>query len=121
HTPQALALSISTLSPEEERASGAWEMLSTFHESSINAKLLGRASVGVGYTIYTSDPVESTQDFAGLRLRGTPTYLPMLNQLDADLMQMPWGDTYTALQQDLVDGFLGPEYGVPALGLTDVT
>lgn len=118
--PEAAALDYSELTVEEERESGALEYLTDIHHERMNAHLLGRGSVGSPYSMYTTEPVKSVDDLAGLRLRVSPVYVPFVEALGADAVTLPPGEIFTALERGVINGFTWPFVGVSALQLHEV-
>lgn len=118
--PEAAALDYSELTVEEERESGAWEYLTDIHHERMNAHLLGRGSVGSPYSMYTTEPVASVDDLAGLRLRVSPVYVPFVEALGADAVTLPPGEIFTSLERGVINGFTWPFVGVSALQLHEV-
>lgn len=118
--PEAAALDYSELTVEEERESGAWEYLTDIHHERMNAHLLGRGSVGSPYSMYTTEPVASVEDLAGLRLRVSPVYVPFVEALGGEAVTLPPGEIFTALERGVINGFTWPFVGVSALQLHEV-
>ena len=65
----------------------------------------------MGYAIYTKKPVKSLADFKGMKLRGTPTYLPIAESLGASMIRMPYSDLYAGLERGVVEGYFSPIIG----------
>lgn len=102
--PEAKILDFSTLSPAEERKTGALDYLSGIMEKKIGVKFLGRGNSGRQYAFYTTKPVQSSADLKGLQLRGNPTYLPAMNSVGAKMVNIPIGEMYTSIERGVVDG-----------------
>lgn len=117
--PAASALDYSELSAEEERESGALDYMNQLHNESLNARILSRAGGEASYSIYTREPVDSIEDFQGLRVRVSPVYTPFVEALGAEPVEMPGGDIYQALERGVIDGFTWPEFGITELGLEE--
>ncbi|CAM5184558.1 Solute-binding protein [Ureibacillus acetophenoni] len=103
---------------------GSIEFLSDIHEKKMNAKLVGRSgnAHGNNYTIYLNGEreVKSMEDFKGLKIRGTATYAPLLEELGADVISMPGEEIYSALEKGIIDGFTWASYSVLDLGVEDL-
>ncbi|QQK74696.1 TRAP transporter substrate-binding protein DctP [Salicibibacter cibarius] len=112
--PEGLALSYSEIDTETELERGGIDYLDEIHQDNLNAKLLGRGAE-VNFGIYTQDEIISLEDFEGMRIRGTPTYEPMTNRLNAEMVSMSGGEMYEALDRGVIDGF-----GWTAVGMTDM-
>lgn len=111
--PEGLALSYSELTTKEENEGGAIEFLNKIHNEKLNAQLISRMSE-VGFLLHTKDPVEKIEDLKGMRIRGTPTYRPVIEAVGAEMVSMPGGEIYTALERGVIDG-----YGWVSSGITD--
>jgi TRAP-type C4-dicarboxylate transport system substrate-binding protein len=118
--PAALALSISTKSPIEQRQNGAWEQLNKLHNSQVNAQLLANYGFGVPFHIYTSKPIEKA-DMTGLKLRTVPIYRPFFEKLGATTLQTQHAELYTALERGVVDGYGWSLWGLKEQGFLPVT
>ena len=119
--PEAAVLDYSQKSIEEERASGAWEYLSDIHHEKMDVHLLGRGAIGSSYSVYTKEPVDSVDDLEGMRLRSTPVYEPFLEAAGAETVTLPAGETFTAMERGVIDGYAWPFVGISALQLHEVT
>src|SRR5690606_29302094 len=54
-------------------------------------------------------PIKSPEDMKGLKMRvAGPMYIDVMNALGANPQQMQWTETFTALQQGVVDGQENP-------------
>jgi TRAP-type transport system periplasmic protein len=81
------------------------------------SKLPAKGIVGLGwmeqgFRVYhtTKTPIRKADDFKGLKLRMQQTSLSVAiaNALGANAVSMPYGDTYTALEQGAIDGMDNP-------------
>lgn len=111
--PEALALSYSELTTKEENEGEAIDFLNEIHNEKLNAQLISRMSE-TGFHLYTKEPVETIEDLKGMRLRGTPTYRPVIEAVGGEMVSMPGGEIYTALERGVIDG-----YGWVSSGITD--
>lgn len=118
--PEAAVLDYSQLTVEEERESGAWDHLNEIHHERMNAHVLGRGSVGSQYSLYTTEPVESVEDIAGMRVRVSPVYVPFIEALGAEAVTLPPGEIFTALERGVINGFTWPFVGISALQFHEV-
>ncbi|CAM5183772.1 TRAP-type C4-dicarboxylate transport system substrate-binding protein OS=Ureibacillus acetophenoni OX=614649 GN=SAMN05877842_107140 PE=4 SV=1 [Ureibacillus acetophenoni] len=122
--PEALITNFTGYTYEEELEMGSIEFLSSIHEKKMNAKLVGRSgnAHGNNYTIYLNGEreVKSMEDFKGLKIRGTATYAPLLEELGADVISMPGEEIYSALEKGIIDGFAWASYSVLDLGVEDL-
>lgn len=60
--------------------------------------------------LMTVDPVEDTEDLRGMKIRvpNNPMYVKTFEAFGASATPMPLSDTYTGLQQGLIDGIENP-------------
>lgn len=119
--PAASALDYSDLSAEEERENGAMEYMNELHNETLNAQILGRAGGATGYGIYTKEPVESMEDFQGLRIRVSPIYTPFVEALGAEPVTLQGGEIYQSLERGVIDGYTWPEFGITEAGWQEQT
>ncbi len=118
--PESLVISLTNLSPEVWREKGLYDEVNEWHVDKLNQRLLGRLAWGQRYALYLKEPVRSVADFEGLRVRGVAVYYGLLNQLGAEMVDMPPGDIYNAIERGTVDGTAWPEPGVMDLSLQEV-
>ena len=119
--PEAAVFDYSQKTIEEERASGAWEYINDIHHEKMNVHVIGRGSVGTGYSIYTTQPVDSVDDFEGMRIRVSPVYQPFITALGAETVTLPGGEIFTSVERGVIDGFTWPYVGISAMQLHEVT
>jgi TRAP-type transport system periplasmic protein len=114
--PAANTLTYSELSVEEEWDSGAMDYMNRLHNEKLNTQILGR-SLLMKLALYTKGPVTSTEDLGQYRYRVSSTYIPLMEALGAEYVEMDPGEIYQALERGVVTGFGWPEYGISELGL----
>ena len=95
----------------EMRKGGVIDFFDKIQQERTGVKLLGLPSGLVGYAIFTKKPVKSLADFKGMKLRGTPTYLPIAESLGASMVRMPYSDLYAGLERGVVEGYFAPIIG----------
>lgn len=111
--PGAYSTVLSRLKPWEERESGFYDLINELHQEK-NTYSLGRWH-WMGFYLWTIDPVESFDDLAGLKMRGSGMiWGPWYERLGVTMVEIPAPEAYAALQQGLVDGV-----GWPAIGILD--
>ena len=93
------------------REGGVIDFFDKIQQERTGVKLLGLPSGLVSYAIFTRKPVKTLADFKGMKLRGTPTYLPIADSLGASMIRMPYSDLYAALERGVVDGYFFPVIG----------
>jgi TRAP-type C4-dicarboxylate transport system substrate-binding protein len=113
--PESDALSVSTVSIQEQRKNGAYEYINKLWNERLNAVYLGRSVDNMPYHLFLKKPI-SKPDLSGLRFRGLPIYRDFFDSLKAQsVLTIPPGEMYTALERGVVDG-----YGFPVSGLFDI-
>ncbi|HKI97593.1 MAG TPA: TRAP transporter substrate-binding protein DctP [bacterium] len=118
--PQGLTLIASNKTPQEVRADGGFDMISKVWKEKLNAKIVAWGEWGAQFYLYTDrkPPVKDGHvDMSGFKMRSTGAYRPLLTALGANIVSMPVGDVYTALQRGVVDGFGWPSVGLGSMGL----
>jgi len=65
-------------------------------------------------------PVNSLEDLRGLRIRAPTELMPVLRNLGADPVNMPMGETYSALAKGVIDGVVAPADTFRALHFVEV-
>ena len=118
--PEADALKNFSLPVQEVRANGALDLMDEIHRDRMGTVFLGKIVDGIPLHIYTSRAPEGA-DLAGFDLRGTPLYRPMMETVGANVVQMPGGEIYGALESGVIDGYGWPLWGIGDLGLLEVT
>lgn len=117
--PIAEGLNAQTKTPAELRENGAYEFLREVYADA-NIYFLGQYGWGGAHHIFVSKPVETAADLDGLRMRSTPTLRRFYDKLGVEGHAMGLGDTYTALERGVIDGFALPHNMIKALGLQDI-
>lgn len=71
--------------------------------------------------IWTNKPINSIEDFKGLRIRSAGLAMELFQRLGASVVLLPGGEVVPSLQRGVIDAaeFLGPSVDL-ALGLADV-
>ncbi len=62
--------------------------------------------------LITDKPIYKPEDLRGVKLRtpGSKLFIKTLNAMGAAATPLPWGETFSALQQGVVDGLEGSEF-----------
>jgi len=62
--------------------------------------------------VITNKVVETPADLAGVKLRtpGSQLFIETLNAMGATAVPLPWGETFSALEQGVVDGLEGSDF-----------
>lgn len=101
--PEIIALSVSQVTPAEERASGFYDIMVDLHKK-INIYHLGRAN-NFPFYVYTNHKVSRPQELARQKMRTTAAYNEFFKALGIVGVSMPFPDIYTGLEQHIIDGF----------------
>lgn len=113
HTvPEALALTYNRdMTPEEQRASGFYDLLRQIHLDKANVIYLASivGAPGEGYRLYFRDKPEGP-DLSGKKMRVSQNYVAFINRLNGTPVSMSPADAYSGLERGVVDG-LGWPYG----------
>jgi TRAP-type C4-dicarboxylate transport system substrate-binding protein len=114
--PIANGMRLSRLTPEQERASGAYDLFRKIAAEKANIFFLGKVNPLADFHIYSRVPVKSTADFKGMRIRSTPTYKDFILALGANPTTTTHGEIYTALERGIVQAVCSPSFGMLELG-----
>jgi TRAP-type transport system periplasmic protein len=113
--PEIDALKLSNYTPSEERTNGAQAFLNDLHQKKLGTYYLGRLGLNVKFFLYMKKPIKSA-DLTGLNIRVSPLYLQAIKGLGGNPVVMPLGDTYLALERNVVDGACSPGVGLREWG-----
>ena len=92
-------------SREDRAAAGVYEFLDEIHRERYNATHLTESPAGYMH-VYTTEPIESIEDFAGKRFRSPPAYMAGLEEMGATTMFMGDADTIDALNSGVLEGLI---------------
>ena len=118
--PVSEALNAQTLPLATLRENGAYDFLREIYARDANAYFLGQYAWGASFHLFTSRPVETLGDLEGMRMRSTATLRSFFDALGIEGQPMSIGDTYTALDRGVIDGFALPYNMIGILSLQDV-
>jgi TRAP-type C4-dicarboxylate transport system substrate-binding protein len=118
--PEKDAMVASNLTAVEARTNGGTALMDEIHQSKMNVKYLGWFDSGVSYNLWTRNAPEfddaGNLKVEGLKLRGNAVYNAFFtNYLGAQVIDLPTGDVYSALQRGVVDAT-----GWTQIGLIDL-
>ncbi|MFQ5814023.1 MAG: TRAP transporter substrate-binding protein DctP, partial [Anaerolineae bacterium] len=119
--PEAVLMDYLDGPVSELRKAGVIDLFDKVNQKKAGVKLLGLTSSGTPYHLFTKKPIKSIKDFNGKKMRGTPTYIPLIEGLGASPVIMPASEIYTALDRGVVDGFAWPRMGIEQQKLYEVT
>ncbi len=108
--PEADAISLSKYDFKKEREKGGiWDYFVERHKK-INMMLIGTWLYDPFY-LYVKKPVKGLADLKGLKMRTAAKYDKMMLRLGMVPVTVTFGETYTALQRGVVEGFGWPTLG----------
>ncbi len=118
--PEKDAMVGSNLTAVETRQNGGTELIDQIHQEKMGLKYLGWFDSGVCYNLWTRDEptfdADGNLEDEGLKLRGNNVNNAFYsNYLGAQLIEMPTGELYAALQRGVVDAT-----GWTQIGLIDL-
>ncbi len=118
--PEKDAMVTSNLTAVETRENGGIELIDQIHQAKMGLKYLGWFDSGVCYNLWTREEpkfdAEGNLDVDGLKLRGNNVYNAFFtNYLGAQVIDLPTGEVYSALQRGVVDAT-----GWTQIGLIDL-
>ncbi len=119
--PEMDAMSLTNLTPWEERKSGAYDYLEKLHNTKANAHYLARLGSGDLFHIFLAKPVQKIDDFKGMKIRVSPTHVPFMRSLGAEPVVTPPSEIYTAMERAVVAGYIQPVASIRTMGLLPVT
>ena len=108
--PEADAISLSTYDFKKEREKGGVFDHMVERHKKINMMLLGTWLYDPFY-LYERKDVKAIEDLKGLKMRTAAKYDKMMLKLGIVPVTVQFGETYTALQRGVVDGFGWPTIG----------
>ncbi|MBI5445266.1 MAG: TRAP transporter substrate-binding protein DctP [Deltaproteobacteria bacterium] len=118
--PEGDAIKLSRLDFKHEREKGGlYDYLVERHKK-INMVPLGTWLYDPFY-LYVSKPVAKLDDLKGRRMRTTANYDRMMKKLGMAPVTIEPGETYTALQRGMVEGFGWPTIGARDMGWIEST
>jgi len=100
--------------PAELRAAGLVDALDKVAREKAGVAVLG-LPLQMRFNVYLKKPMEKA-NLAGVKLRSTPVYEPVLKALGAATVTVPPAELLTALETGIVDGFAWPAVAVTGPG-----
>ena len=108
--PEADAISLSKYDYKKEREKGGVFDYFIERHKKINIMLMGTWLHDPFY-LYVKKPVKGLEDLKGLKMRTAAKYDKMMVKLGMIPVTVQFGETYTALQRGVVEGFGWPTIG----------
>jgi TRAP-type C4-dicarboxylate transport system substrate-binding protein len=119
--PEMDVMSLTTMTPWEERKAGVDAYLEKLHNAKANAHYLARMGSGDLFHIFLSKPVQKIDDFKGMKIRVSPTHIPFMKDLGVEPVVTPPSEIYTAMERSVVVGYVQPVASIRTMGLLPVT
>ncbi len=120
YIPEGNAIAVSPMSVEEQIKSGGIQLLRDIHAKQGVFFLMPLNEEYAQFVFMLKKPIKSIDEMKGLRIRSsTGVYGEMIKATGATSINIPAGDTYSALEQGLVDGVVGPTITGKGEGLFD--
>jgi TRAP-type C4-dicarboxylate transport system substrate-binding protein len=96
----------------QERKAAVFDMVDKRYQK-LGVKLVALPMTADGaYQILLRKPPTANGDLQGYKIRGVPTFQPVIRLLGASMITLPPAEIYTALEKGVVDGFAYPSFGV---------
>ncbi|MEX0407283.1 TRAP transporter substrate-binding protein DctP [Aquibium sp. LZ166] len=114
YNQSAVGMTVEALAADSTglRSSGIWDLIDQEYHK-LGLKLVATLLDHGGYNILLKEPLDD-KGLAGLRVRGTPVYHPLIEALGGSPVVMAPAEIYPALERGIVDGAAWPAVG--ALG-----
>jgi TRAP-type C4-dicarboxylate transport system substrate-binding protein len=119
--PEMDVMSLTTMTPWEERKAGVDAYLEKLHNAKANAHYLARLGTGDLFHVFLAKPVQRIDDFKGMKIRVSPTHIPFMKSLGAEPVVTPPSEIYTAMERSVVVGYIQPVASIRTMGLLPVT
>lgn len=120
NAPLAHALKLTPFTPSEERENGVYDFIQEYHQEALNVHYLGRTTANVPFQLFLNKEVTNLEDFKGLKIRVSPTYIALVKALGGGPVKTDIGQAYTALERGAVDGLGFLSVGLVDAGLSEV-
>ena len=119
--PEADALFFNTVTTEEQRRNGAYDYVNKLWGEKMNVRYLARSVDLLPFHVFLKQPI-AKPDLTGMRMRVIPAYRPFLESLNTQsMLNIPPGEVYTALERNLIDGYVWPVIGLFDVGIEKQT
>jgi TRAP-type C4-dicarboxylate transport system substrate-binding protein len=119
--PEMDVMSLTRMTPWEERKAGVDAYLEKLHNAKANAHYLARMGSGDLFHVFLAKPVQKIDDFKGMKIRVSPTHIPFMKDLGVEPVVTPPAEIYTAMERAVVSGYIQPVASIRTMGLLPVT
>jgi TRAP-type C4-dicarboxylate transport system substrate-binding protein len=121
--PVMATLMNSGVAPQNDCNAGAriaWEYYKATKPKELeDTKMLYLYGIGPG-AMHTKNPVQTLEQFKGLKIRGTGSQSPGIQALGAEPINMTMGEAYEAATKGLIDAILSPAETLKAWKFNEV-
>lgn len=117
--PEAVAFTLSKLTPWEERKPGGFYDFMVERHKTIGVMYVGRWLHSPFY-LWSRKELKSLDDLKGMKMRTTALYDRFMRRMGIVPVQISPADTYTGLERGTVEGFGWPLLGARDKGWTEV-
>ena len=112
--PEADFLKLTQITIAEQRKNGAYDLINKVWNEKGNMLYLSRFVENQPFQLYVNKKIDKP-DLTGLKIRISPVYREFFIALGANVVTIPPGEVYTALERGVIDG-----YGWPIGGIFDL-
>jgi TRAP-type C4-dicarboxylate transport system substrate-binding protein len=118
--PESDFLKLTEITVAEQRKNGAFDAINKVWNEKGNMQYLARMVENQPFHLYLNNKIDKP-DLTGMKVRITPVYREFFASLGANVVTMPPGEVYTALERNVVDGYGWPIGGIFDLNWNDKT
>ncbi len=118
--PEADMLKMAQIPVAEQRKNGAVEYINKVWNEKGNMQYLARMVEGYPFHIFLSKKVDKL-DLTGKKIRVSPAIRPAVQTLNGNVINIPPGEIYTALERSVIDGYGWSIGGIFDLNLASET
>lgn len=102
--PLGLAIDGIAADPVRRRESGVLDALDAYYQG-FGMKLIGAFPVGsIAFNFALKEPIDGAPSLQGRKIRGTPSYNPVIEALGGVPVVLGMADIYSSLQTGVIDG-----------------
>ena len=117
-------MTLSEKSVAELKRNGAWDLMNKLHAEKMNVMLLTGFGDGVSFNIYTNRPAggaDKAKPFQDMVIRTSPSQKAFLESEGARPVVISPTEVYSALERNMVQGYVWPLLGLKDLGWLKLT
>lgn len=118
--PEADMLKMAQIPVSEQRKNGAIDYVNKVWNEKGNMYYLARMVEGYPFHIFTTKKLDKL-DLTGKKIRVSPAFRPVVAALNGNVINIPPGEIYTALERGVIDGYGWSIGGIFDLNLASQT